>query len=65
MADVPIFSGFLIFSHVLPALMALLGVILIANGIMDRKNEYTIGGVALFFGAGILPFLLLPMMLNM
>ncbi|MGB9938109.1 MAG: hypothetical protein ACPK7O_10350 [Methanobacterium sp.] len=64
MADASFFGGFLIFSHILPALLALLGVILIANGIMDRKNEYTIGGIALFFAAGILPFIVLPLMIN-
>jgi hypothetical protein len=62
MADT--FSGFLIYSHVLPAIFAFFGIILIANGIMDRKNEYTIGGVVLFFGAGVLPFLLLPFVLG-
>jgi hypothetical protein len=63
MADAPV-SGFLIYSHVLPAILGFLGIILIANGIMDRKTQYTIGGVALFFAAAILPFLILPFMLG-
>lgn len=64
MADAPVFSGFLIYSHVLPAVLGFLSILLIANGIMDRKTQYTIGGVALFFAAGILPFLLLPIILR-
>jgi len=63
MADVPV-SGFLIYSHVLPGIIGFLGILLIANGIMDRKTQYTIGGVTLFFVAGILPFLILPFILG-
>lgn len=57
-------EGFLLFSHVIPAILAFFGILLIANGIMDRRNEYTIGGVVLFFGAGVLPFLILPLMVG-
>lgn len=57
-------EGFLLFSHVIPAILAFFGILLIANGIMDRRNEYTIGGVVLFFGAGVLPFLVLPLMVG-
>jgi len=63
MTDVPV-SGFLIYSHVLPGIIGFLGILLIANGIMDRKTHYTIGGVALFFAAGILPFLILQFILG-
>jgi hypothetical protein len=63
MADVPV-SGFLIYSHVLPAIIGFLGILFIANGIMDRKMQYTIVGVALFFAAGVLPFLILPLILG-
>lgn len=62
--DAPTFNGFLIFSHVLPAIIGFFAIILLANGIMDRRMEYTIGGVALFFGAGILPFFILPLILG-
>lgn len=62
--DTPAFSGFLIYSHILPAIIAFFAIILIANGIMDRKMQYAIGGVALFFFAGILPFILLPFALG-
>ena len=63
MVDTPV-SGFLIYSHVIPAILGFFGILLIANGIMDRKTQYTIGGVALFFAAGILPFLVLPLILG-
>ncbi|MEN4007387.1 MAG: hypothetical protein PQ964_08550 [Methanobacteriaceae archaeon] len=64
MADIPV-SGFLIYSHVLPGIIGFLSILLIANGIMDRKAHYTIGGIVLFFAAGILPFLILPFILGM
>ncbi len=57
-------SGYLIFSHILPPILGFFGIILIANGIMDRKREYTIGGIGLFFAAAILPFLILPVVLG-
>jgi hypothetical protein len=63
MVDTPI-GGFLIYSHILPAVIGFFGILLIANGIMDRKTQYTIGGVALFFVAGILPFVILPLILG-
>lgn len=62
--DTPMFNGFLIYSHILPAIFGFLAILLIANGIMDRKMQYTIGGVILFFAAGILPFLILPMVVG-
>lgn len=64
MADTPLFNGFLIYSHVLPAIIGFFGIFFIANGIMDRKMEYTLGGIGLFFLAGILPFLILPFVLG-
>ena len=57
-------GGFLIYSHILPAILGFFGILLVANGIMDRKMEYTIGGVVMFFAAGILPFLVLPYVLG-
>ena len=47
-----------------PAIFGFVGVLLIASGIMDDKLEYTIGGIALFFFAGILPFIILPPLLG-
>jgi hypothetical protein len=57
-------SGFLLYSHIIPAILAISGVLLIASGIMDDKKEYTLGGIGLFFAAGILPFLILPFVLG-
>ncbi|MBI5681282.1 MAG: hypothetical protein HZC47_10340 [Methanobacterium sp.] len=64
MVEAPAVSGFLIYSHMLPGILAFLGILLIANGIMDKKLEYAVGGVILFFAAGILPFLVLPFILG-
>lgn len=64
MVEAPAIGGFLLYSHILPGILGFLGILLIANGIMDKKLEYTIGGVVLFFLAGILPFLILPFILG-
>ncbi|MGI6481662.1 MAG: hypothetical protein ACOX08_00100 [Methanobacterium sp.] len=63
MADTVI-VGSLIYSHVIPIILAFIGVILLCTGIMDRKKNYTIAGVVLFFAAGIVPFLVLPLVLG-
>lgn len=57
-------SGFLLYSHILPPIMGFFAVILIASGIMDKRREYTLGGIGLFFFAGILPFIVLPFVLG-
>lgn len=54
----------LLFSHIIPPILAFIGIILIATGIMDRKNRFTILGVALFLAAGITPFIILPFILG-
>jgi len=64
MADVSTFSGFLIYSHIIPVIMGFFSIIVLANGIMDKRLEYTIGGVALFFFAAIFPFITLPYVLG-
>ncbi|HHT19444.1 MAG: hypothetical protein QM396_04825 [Euryarchaeota archaeon] len=63
MADTVI-VGSLIYSHVIPIILAFIGVILLCTGIMDRKKNYTIAGVVLFFAAGTVPFLVLPLVLG-
>jgi len=43
--------------------MAVISILLIIMGIMDKKNQYTLIGIVLFLVAGILPFLILPALL--
>ena len=57
-------SGFLLYSHILPPIMGFFAVMLIASGIMDKKREYMLGGVGLFFAAGLFPFVVLPFVLG-
>lgn len=57
-------SGFLLYSHILPPIMGFFAVLLIASGIMDKKREYTFGGIGLFFIAGVMPFIVLPFVLG-
>jgi TctA family transporter len=56
-------SSVIIFSHIIPPIMAVISILLIIMGIMDKKNQYTLIGVVLFLVAGILPFLILPSLL--
>jgi hypothetical protein len=63
MADTVIF-GSLLYSHIIPPVLAFIGVILLCSGIMDRKRNYTIAGIVFFFAAGLLPFLILPVVLG-
>lgn len=61
MADNPLI---LIYSHIIPPILAFLGVILLCNGIMDRDTRFTLAGIVLFLAAGIMPFLILPLVLG-
>ena len=57
-------SSVIIFSHIIPPIMAIISILLLIIGIMDKKTQYTIIGVVLFMLAGILPFLILPFLLG-
>jgi len=57
-------STALIYSHIIPPIFAFIGVILIITGIMDRKTIFTLAGIVLFLAAGLLPFLILPVVLG-
>jgi len=57
-------SSVLLFSHIIPPIMAVISILLLCTGIMDRKPPYTIAGVVLFFAGGLLPFLILPFLLG-
>ena len=50
----------LVFTYIIPPLMAFAGIILMVSGVMDNKYSNTIMGVAAFFGAALLPFIILP-----
>ena len=50
----------LVFTYIIPPLMAFGGIILIASGVMDNRHVITIMGIAAFFGAATLPFIVLP-----
>jgi cytochrome c oxidase subunit IV len=54
----------LIYSHIIPPILAFTGVVLIISGVMDRKTTYTLAGILLFLAAGLLPFLILPAVLG-
>ncbi len=54
----------LIFSHILPPIMAFIAFIIITTGIMDDKIRLTLMGVGLFLLAAFLPFFILPFMFS-
>lgn len=64
MAYSSLVTSSLIFSHILPPILAFIGIILITSGIMDYKNRYILAGIALFFIAGLSPFVILPLILG-
>ncbi|OWT32843.1 hypothetical protein BGI41_05500 [Methanobrevibacter sp. 87.7] len=52
-------TGTLLFSHVLPVLLAFFGILFLISGIMDN-NKYKLGlGLFLFVFAAISPFIFL------
>ena len=57
-------SSVILYSHVIPPIIAFISILLICSGIMDKKTPYTILGVVLFFAGGLLPFLILPPLLG-
>ncbi len=54
----------LIFTYIIPPLVAFAGIILMASGVMDNKHYRTVLGVMAFFGAALLPLLILPSILS-
>lgn len=54
----------LLFSHIIPPILAFIGIIAITTGIIDKKNQYTLLGFGLFFIAVISPFLIIPVLLS-
>jgi len=57
-------TGSVFYSHVMPAIVGFLGIILICNGMMDDKRSQVLVGVLLFFVAGLLPFFILRFVLG-
>ncbi|MGZ7068968.1 MAG: hypothetical protein ACXVHT_11745 [Methanobacterium sp.] len=64
MAYSSLVTSSLIFSHIIPPILAFISIMLIAAGIMDKSNRYTIVGVCLFLFAGLSPFVILPFILG-
>lgn len=54
----------LLFSHIIPPILAFIGVIALTSGIMDSNNRNTILGIIIFLIAGLFPFVILPFILG-
>ncbi|BAW31079.1 conserved hypothetical protein [Methanothermobacter sp. MT-2] len=57
-------TGSIFYSHVMPAILGFLSIILICNGMMDEDKKQLLAGIVLFFGAGLLPFFVLRFVLG-
>jgi predicted membrane channel-forming protein YqfA (hemolysin III family) len=60
---ISMFTGSLIFSHILPVILGFIAVVLMISGIMDNNNESTKIGIVLFIIAAIMPFLILGILI--
>jgi len=58
-----VFTGSLIFSHILPVILGFVGTILMISGVMDDDNQSTKIGIVLFIIATVMPFLMLSIFL--
>ena len=54
----------LLFSHIIPPILAFIGIIIITTGIMDSNNRHTLLGIIIFLIAGLSPFVILPLFLG-
>ncbi|TMS42490.1 MAG: hypothetical protein FGO69_04120 [Methanobacterium sp.] len=60
----PLVISSLLFSHIIPPILAFIAMILIITGIMDSNNRRTLAGVLVFLIAGLSPFVILPLFLG-
>ncbi|WP_304124395.1 hypothetical protein [Methanosphaera cuniculi] len=49
----------IVYSEIIPTLLALAGVYFIGTGILDHKRSQAVLGILLFFAAVIVPFIIL------
>jgi len=54
-----VFSGSLLFSHIIPVIIGFIGIILMVSGVMDDDNHSTRLGIVLFILAAVMPFIIL------
>ena len=49
----------ILYSEIIPTILAIVGIYLIISGLLDDKKEFTIPGVVVFLLAVIIPFVIL------
>ncbi|MDO5851808.1 MAG: hypothetical protein Q4Q23_04905 [Methanobacteriaceae archaeon] len=57
-------SSLMIYSHIIPTIVAILGLFFIINGVMDNNKTYLLLGVIVFLCAAFLPFIYLPVLIT-
>lgn len=53
----------ILYSEIIPTILAAIGIYLIINGVLDDKKELSIAGVVVFLLAVIIPFIILTNMI--
>lgn len=49
----------ILYSEIIPTILAIIGIYIIINGVLDDKKEFAIAGVVVFLLAVIIPFVIL------
>lgn len=49
----------ILYSEIIPTILAIVGIYLIISGVLDDKKEFTVPGVVVFLLAVIIPFVIL------
>lgn len=49
----------IVYSEIIPTILAVAGIYLIMSGILDNKTQYLYGGIVVFLLAVIVPFAIL------
>jgi predicted membrane channel-forming protein YqfA (hemolysin III family) len=60
----PLVQSSLIFSHIIPPILAFIGIIIITSGILGSDNRKAIIGVTIFLIGGLSPFIILPLLIG-
>ncbi|MDR0912704.1 MAG: hypothetical protein LBM96_08930 [Methanobrevibacter sp.] len=57
-------SGTLFFSHIIPVILGLIGILFLGNGIMQDEKKLTIIGIVLFLIGCFVPYIILPFLIR-
>jgi len=61
-SDKMVNTSVLFFSNIIPIIMAISSLFVMVTGVMEKQNVVTLIGAILFLLAGLLPFIILPVL---